>query len=131
MMAFFNAAAGQGVPRNASIAAQIDGVGATPPAGLYAYFIVPVSVVVNSFAVIADQPGDAVIDVVTTSFDNFPEGFTSITNGSPIVLSGAQKAIGSTGSWAQNLGAGSVLAFSLLSAATLTRLSIMLNVSVP
>ena len=106
-----------------------DGGGAALTAGDGPDVELPWAYVVEGWALYADQSGSAVVDLQTADYATFP-AVASICGGAPPALAGAQKAQGTDlSAWTTTaLPRGTVLRGVLLSASTVTRLSLTLYV---
>ena len=118
--------------RTAAISFQIDNGGAVLGTGLCGAFTAPVNAAVAGWVLLADLAGDAVVDVVKSSFADFPTA-SSIAGSDLPTLSNAQKAenLNVDGSvWSTALLKGDVLQLNLISCSTCTRLNLSLIVTV-
>lgn len=110
----------------------IDGGGATPATGVYGQISVPVSCTVTGWVLTADQSGSAVIDVLRSTYANFPTT-ASIAGSDKPTLSSVQKnrnlAVSAWGSTA--IVAGDEVQINLNSVTTCTRLNLTLNITIP
>jgi len=117
--------------RNAEIVMVIDGSGSVPSTGTYASVSINVSCTITSATLIADQSGSAVVDVLKSTYANFPTT-ASITASAKPTLSSAQKETDSTlTGWTKTITAGDVLQVALNSVTTCTRLVLSIGVSIP
>ena len=91
--------------------------------------VVPASGTITSWTLLADTTGDAVVDIWSDTYGNFPPtDADSITAAALPELSGAAKATNSTLSgWDASLTAGDILRFHLDSSATVKRLILTLS----
>lgn len=108
----------------------IDGAGSAISTGVKGFLRVPYACTITKATLLADQSGSCVIDVWKDSYANAPPTDTdSITASAPPTLSGAAKSEESalTG-WTKSIAAGDVLAFNVNSAATVTRVTLLLEV---
>jgi len=114
--------------RTGAIQFTIDGGGSTPSTGNKGYIEVPTGFTITSVVLTADQSGSCVLGISTSSYSGFPGSLTSIVASDPPTLSSAQKSSDSslTG-WTTSIPAGNILAFSVTSASTLTRINVTLN----
>lgn len=107
----------------------------TIPVGVQGYLAVPFDCTITGWALAADQAGSTTIDVWRCTQAQFDGGIThpvladSITGGSPLIMVNAASAEASTVTgWGTTLAAGDWLAFPALTAQTITRLTVVLNV---
>jgi len=98
----------------------IDGGGSTITTGTKGYVVVPFSCTIQSWSVVADQPGSIMIDV--WKHNSVPTALNTITGGAKPFLSSAQLAVAQpvTG-WSTAVNAHDVVAFHVDSASTVTR----------
>lgn len=107
----------------------IDGGGSAITTGIKGSVSIPYSGIINSVTLIADQTGDIVIDIKKSTYGGFPTT-SSICAAAKPTLSGAQKSedLTLTG-WSTSITAGDILEFTVDSAATLTRCTLVLKVT--
>ena len=119
------------IPIYKTITLVIDGAGSVPTAGIKGYVRFPWAGTITKFTLLADQAGDAVVDIWKDSYANYPPtDADSITAAAPPTLTGADKAEDSTlTGWTDSIDAGDVLGFNLDSIATITRLTLILEVT--
>lgn len=116
-----------------SITITIDGGASTPSTGVRARWIAPINCTITGWVLLADAPGDAVIDILRSSYAAFP-ATVSIAGTDLPTLSTAQKAenLGPLTNWGSiTILAGDVLEFNLVSVTTCKLLSLILNLTVP
>jgi hypothetical protein len=109
----------------------IDGAGEAITTGIKGDVMVPFAATVDRVTLLADQSGSAVIDIWKTTLADYPPASAdSITGSSKPSLSSAAKMQDTTLSgWTTSIAAGDVLRFNVVSAATITRLSVILSVT--
>lgn len=112
----------------------IDGVGSVPATGVRGQLSIPFACTIQSVTLLADQPGNAVVDIwkVPYSAYNLPSAPTvanSICAADLPTLSGASHSqdAGLAG-WTTAINANDTLVYNLQSVATITRLTITLKV---
>ena len=111
----------------------IDGGGSPITTGvhgaLYLPFTVPLTI--GSASLLADQTGSCVIDIGEVAFASYTGAFAgSITASDMPTLSSAVSYLDTTlTGWTKSVAAGSVLIFNVVSASTITRLTITLGAS--
>jgi hypothetical protein len=108
----------------------IDGGGSVITTGVKGYYRCPYAGTIKSVTLLADQPGDCVIDIWKDIYANAPPtNADSITASALPTLSGAQKSedITLTG-WDTQINAGDVLAYNVVSAVTITRVTLQLEI---
>tara|TARA_R110000772_G_scaffold78559_2_gene168580 strand:- start:4974 stop:6959 length:1986 start_codon:yes stop_codon:yes gene_type:complete len=109
----------------------IDGAGTAITTGYAGELRIPYDCTISGVELMADQSGSIVIDVWKDTYANAPlTDADSITASAPPTLSTAQKSVDSTlTGWTTSLTKGDYLAFSVDSAATITRITLTLIVS--
>ncbi|MBN9566793.1 MAG: DUF2793 domain-containing protein [Alphaproteobacteria bacterium] len=117
--------------QTAAIVFVIDGAGEAITTGIKGDVMVPFAATIDHVTLLADQSGSAVIDIWKTTLADYPPASAdSITGPSKPSLSGAAKMQDTTlGGWTASITAGDVLRFNVDSAATITRLSVILSVT--
>lgn len=116
---------------NGEVVAVIDGSGAAITTGVKVDIPVGFACIINSMTMVADQNGSIVVDIWKAPFASFPPtSSNSITASDKPTLSSAQSVQDTalTG-WTVNIKAGDVLRFNVNSAATVTRVTIILQVT--
>lgn len=110
-----------------------DGGGVTVAAGAKVDIVAPFSGTITGWTMLADQTGDAVVDIWLDSYANFPPTIAdTITAAAKPTISAAAKATSTTlTGWTTAVTAGDVLRFNLDSAASITRLVLVLAYSRP
>lgn len=110
----------------------IDGNGAAIGAGVAGDITVPVDGTLTSVTLLADQVGDIVVDVWKDTYANYPPtNADTITGGNEPELSTAIKYQDSTLSgWTKTLMAGDTIRFNVDSAATVTKVTVILEMAV-
>jgi len=114
---------------NATITVGFDGAGSVIAAGKLQDVIVPATGTITRWTLLADQSGSAVVDIWKTAFSGYPPTVTNtITASAKPTLSSAVDAQSSTlTGWTTAVTAGDTLRFHIDSAATITRLLIVLD----
>lgn len=122
--------------RVGAVGITIDGAGAVITTGVKGYLSVPYGCTINSVTMLADQSGSAVVDIWKTTYSSFDAGAThpvsgdKITASAPPTISSATKSTDATlTGWTTSITAGDVLAFSVTSATTVTRVNLVLKVT--
>lgn len=112
-----------------AVGATFDGGGAVIAAGSFCDVTLPYALTIDKLTLVASPAGDAVIDVRVVALADFPPAAgDSITGSSSVELDGATTLLDSTLSdWTAELAAGSVVRFLVVSAATITKLNIVLS----
>ncbi len=117
------------LPRIGAIEYVIDGGGTTPAAGTKGQVNIPNNFTITGWVLTAEQSGSAVVDVLTSTYAGFPTT-ASIAGADQPTLVGVQKAENlAISAWTTtSFSAGTQVQFSVVSATTVTRLNICLNV---
>jgi hypothetical protein len=117
----------------AGIHVTIDGGGSAITTGIKGEVVVPYACTITSYTALADQSGSIVVDIWKDTYANYPPtDADSITASAPVTISAATKAQDSTltgWSTGKNISAGDILRFNVDSAATITRLQIIIEVT--
>ncbi len=121
-----------------TIGITIDGGGNAPSTGIKGYVTVPWAGTIVSWTCIADQAGDASVDIwdiagsgAPPTAPNIPTSANKISASAPVALSGTQSAAGGTSAistWTKALAQWDTLAFNLSSVMTCTRVTVQLQV---
>jgi hypothetical protein len=116
--------------RVAAIAFVIDGGGSAIATGIKGELMIPFDCAIASATLLADQSGSAVLDIWKNAYANYPPtSADSIAASAKPALSGAAKSQDATLSgWSTSISAGDILRFNIESAATVTRLTLILKV---
>jgi hypothetical protein len=125
---FFSGAA---VSSKAVIVCTIDGGGSAITTGEKAWIRIPYNAAITGHELTADQTGSIVIDIWKDTYTNYPPtDADSITASAPPTLSSAQKAQDNvlTG-WTTAISAGDYLKFNVDSVATVTKISLNIQVN--
>jgi len=114
-----------------SIGITIDGGGSTPSTGIKGDFFVPYNATINSVTLLADQSGSIVIDIWKDTYANYPPtNADSITASAKPTLSSATKSQDTTlTGWTTTLSAGDTLRFNVDSVSTITRVTLVLKIT--
>jgi len=114
-----------------TIGITIDGGGTTPTTGVKGFIYIPYACTINSVTLMADQSGSCVVDLWVTSYSSFPPTVANTITASDLpTLSSQQNHQDTTlTGWTTSISAGSVMAFNLNSASTLTRINLVLKVT--
>lgn len=97
--------------------------------GLKGYLEVQMALTINSWKLMADQSGSAVVDIWKVPFASFPPNSgNTITGSAPPTLTAAQSATSSTlTGWTTTINKGDILAFNVNSNATCQQITISLD----
>ena len=107
----------------------IDGGGAAVSSGVKGDLDIPFACTLNEAVLLADQAGNAVVDVWRSSYPAFPPtAGNSITGGTPPTLSSSLKYDDiSLSGWSTLINAGDILRYNVNSASTVQRLTLSLK----
>ena len=108
----------------------IDGGGSTLTPGLKNYLSLPYNGYITGYVIIGDQSGSTSIDIWKDNYGSFPPtSGDSITGGNYPSLSSQQINQDTTLSgWTTNFSVGDIIAFNVLSASTITKINLTINV---
>jgi hypothetical protein len=117
------------VARTVAIAFVIDGGGSAIATGAKGDLMIPFDCTLESATLLADQSGSIVIDIWKDAYANYPPASAdSITASAKPTLSSAAKSQDTTlTGWTTSVSAGQTLRFNVDSAATLTRVTLILK----
>ena len=125
--------AGTGLLENITL--MIDGAGSAISTGQKAFVSVPFACTIQSVTLLSDVSGSAIVDIWKTTYTLYAPGThpvvaDSITASDLPTLSSAYKNTDSTlTGWTKTIAAGDILQFVVNSAATITRLMLVLTVA--
>ena len=113
-----------------AIAFIIDGGGSAITTGQKGHLKIPFKCEIERVTLLADQSGSIVIDIWKDTYANFPPTVEdSICASAKPTISAAQKSQDATlTGWTKTINAGDILAFNVDSAATITRVTLVLKV---
>ena len=109
----------------------IDGGTALIATGIYGELKIPFGCTITSVDLLADQSGSIVVDIWKDTYDNFPPtNADSITASAVPTISSALKYTDSTlTGWTISISAGDILRYNVDSVTSLTRCTVILNVT--
>jgi hypothetical protein len=110
----------------------LDGGGSAITTGVKGYTRVPYAGTISKVTMLADQSGSIVVDVWKDTYANYPPtDADSITASAPPTISAATKSEDSTlTGWTTSVAVGDVFGFNVDSASTVTRVSVLIEVTV-
>lgn len=113
-----------------SVGITIDGGGSAITTGLKGYIEVPYNGTIKGWTALADVSGSAVVDVWKAAYANYPPTVSNTIAGSekPTVSAAIKGQDLALSTWSVTVTAGDIIAFSVDSASTITKLSISLQV---
>jgi hypothetical protein len=117
------------IPKNRSFGVVFDGGGAVLTTGLQADVVVPYSMTISSWTLIADQVGSIVIDIWKDNYDNYPAVVgDSITGSAKPTLSSVIKNQNSTlTGWTTTVNSGDIIRFNVDSVSTITKATLVIQ----
>lgn len=116
---------------NGEIVLVIDGGGSAITTGIKSDLPVSFNCTINSMTLVADQVGSVVVDIWKTPFAAFPPtSSNSITaSDKPTLASAASATDAALTGWTTTINAGDILRFNVNSAATVTRATLILQIT--
>jgi hypothetical protein len=109
----------------------VDGGGSVITTGVKGDLVIPFACTIQEWTLLADAVGSVVVDIWKDSYANYPPtSADAITGSAAVSLSSADKNQSSTlTGWTTAIASNDVLRFNVSSAATITRLTITLDVT--
>ena len=122
---------GGGGAQNYTVGVTIDGIGAVPPIGQKGYRSIPVTGTIVSARLLADQIGDAVMDVWLDTFGNYPPivADTITAAAKPTITADDNSEDTTLTGWTTAVVAGDVLGFNLDSITAIQRITLELEIA--
>ena len=116
---------------NGSFGVTVDGGGSVITTGIEGYIQIPYNGTITSWTILADQSGSVVFDVWKDTFSAAPPTVAdTITGSAKPTLSSAVKATSSTlTGWTTSVTAGDIIGFNVDSASTITRVTLVINIT--
>lgn len=112
------------------ISLTIDGGGSAITTGVKAEVYVPYACTITMVTMLADQTGSIVVDILASTYAGYPGSLASICAAAKPTIAAADKSQDSTlAGWTVVVAAGTVLRFTVDSAATVTRVHLALTVT--
>lgn len=118
-------------PRVAALSYICDGGGSPITVGAKGQLSIPTGCTITGWVITSDQPGSAVVDVLRSSYPNFPATVSIASTDKPTLTAAQKNENLAVSMWTTSIAAGDQIEFYVDSAATVTRLNISLNVTVP
>jgi hypothetical protein len=117
------------IPKNRSFGVVFDGGGAVLTTGLQADVIIPYTMTITSWTMIADVSGSIVIDIWKDSYANYPATQSgSITGSAKPTLSSVIKNQSSTlTGWTTTVNSGDIIRFNVDSVSTITKATLVIQ----
>jgi hypothetical protein len=112
-----------------SIYLNIDGGGSAITTGIVADVIVPFGMTITGWTIISDQTGSIVVDVWRDSYANYPPDVADTIAGTekPTLSSASKNQDNTLSSWTTSITAGDILRFNVDSAATVQRVTLIIE----
>jgi hypothetical protein len=118
--------------RVAAICYVIDGGGSLPSTGLKGQLNIPVACTITGWVITADVSGSAVVDILRSTYAAFPTTVSIAGTDKPtLVTAQSNEDLTLTGWGSVAIHAGDQIQFNLISAISVSRLNITLNVTIP
>jgi hypothetical protein len=116
---------------NGSFGVTVDGGGSVITTGIEGYIQIPYNGTITSWTILADQSGSVVFDVWKDTFSAAPPTVAdTITGSAKPTLSSDVKATSSTlTGWTTSVTAGDIIGFNVDSASTITRVTLVINIT--
>ena len=115
--------------RSSAIVWTIDGGGAAITTGNKGDILVPFACTITRATLLADQVGDAVVDVYKAALGSYPPSGSICAAAKPTLSSAASSSDATLTGWTTAVSANDTLRFNVDSAATVTRATIVLTVT--
>lgn len=124
---------GGGGSQTRTLGITIDGAGLVITTGIKGFLQVPVACTITAVTMLADQAGSIVVDIWKDTYANYPPTVAdTITAAAKPTIAAANKSQDNTVvGWTTAIAAGDILGFNVDSAATITRLTLELTITVP
>lgn len=122
---------GKPISRLTTIQSVIDGSGYTPSLGVWDNISVPFACTITGWTLTADQPGSAVIEVLRGTYDGYPIVSPIAGTERPTLVSQIKGENLAVQTWAKSLQQNDVVQIKLLSVASINRLNLAINLTVP
>ena len=106
----------------------IDGGGLVLLTGIQGYIQVPFNCQITSVSMLADQVGSITVGIAKGTYSAFPTVSIIVGASPPTITAGVKTFDNTLVGWSPNITAGDILAFSINSIATITRVTVTLNV---
>lgn len=109
----------------------IDGGGSAITTGVKGYIVCPYAGTITGWTILGDTTGSIVIDVWKDTYANFPPLVADSIAGSekPTISASNKGQDNSLSTWTTTVSAGDIFAFNVDSAATLTRVNLLINIT--
>jgi hypothetical protein len=125
---------GTGITNDVKVSAVnfiIDGGGGVITTGIKGDLLIPFACTINSWTILGDQTGSIVVDVWKDTYANYPPTVADTITGTekPTLSSANKNQDLALSTWTTTVAAGDILRFNVDSAATLTRVTVVINVT--
>jgi len=116
-------------PPDGQIIITINGGGSVPTTGVLLDFMVPVTLTITAWTIIADQNGSIVIDLWRDSYAAYPPTIidTQVAADPPTLISAIKNSSTALSGWTKTWTANDIVRVNIVSAAVLTRATLILN----
>lgn len=119
------------IPRVCALSYTIDGGGSVIGVGAKGQLSIPASCTITGWVITSDQPGSAVVDVLRSSYPNFPATISLAGADKPTLASAQKNENLALTAWTIAINAGDQVQFYVDSASTVTRLNLTVNLTIP
>jgi hypothetical protein len=111
-----------------TIGVTVDGGGTTVTTGLLGYRPIDHNYTITGWQIICDQSGSIQFDIGNCTFANYPTTSSIVASAPPLVSSAISGQSGTLTGWTTTLAAGGFVQFSITSATTVTKATLVLQV---
>jgi len=126
----FNGSAWVGA-RVATILFEVDGGGSAITTGAKGQWPIPMACTITGWVISADQSGSCVVDVLRSSYANFPSTASIAASDKPTLSSAQKNENLNASTWTTGINAGDFIQINVNSASTVTRINLGINVTIP
>jgi hypothetical protein len=125
---------GTGITNDVKVSAVnfiIDGGGGVITTGIKGDLLIPFACTINSWTILGDQTGSIVVDVWKDTYANYPPTVADTITGTekPTLSSANKNQDLALSTWTTTVAAGDILRFNVDSVATVTRVTVVINVT--
>lgn len=113
----------------AAIGITVDGSGYAITTGDKGSIFIPYNATINSVTMIADVSGNCVVDILKSSYSTYPTASSICSTSLPTISGSFKSTDSSLVGWDTNIQSGNVLDFQVLSADSITKLTLTMGVT--
>lgn len=121
--------ASAGAFAKATIGITIDGAGSAITTGSKGTIFIPYNATINSATITSDQTGSIIIDVKKSTYASFPATASICAAAKPTLTSARKSTDATLTGWTTTINAGDIIEFVVDSAATITKATLVLEVT--